>query len=271
MYVKIFQVHLPFSQSTSDLLERILVSPPPYHPVLNILKRCGFHRLAELMPRKKKLWKEAQLTILGEQRSAGEFWDAGRNPGVDSESAGVQDETQVYLWRMCKRHHMFQSFKSVIDNFKKGHGTSMNCKVCWMFNDLIDAFEAQEPSEYEETAHLFMSLAYGFDWIVDARVLKSGFGSVDIWVPALKLFFMIDGEGHFNVHHDRSVQVQEERDDAFNYEAIGKGFTVLRLHFKDHNLFQKKMKDMIAECERHPQRKPSLNWSPSFCRAKESL
>lgn len=168
-----------------------------------------------------------------------DYYAAELNPGIDLAHVGIHDERQAYLWRMCKQHLMFQSFKSVIDNFKKGHGSSMNCKVCQKYNDMKD--NAITPSTYEETAYLAMSHVPGVrvvDWMTDVRVLRGNFSSADIWIPLLNLCIMIDGEGHFGDHTGRSVEDQEEADDMFNYEAIDRGLTVFRLHFQDANLTQ---------------------------------
>ena len=107
------------------------------------------------MARARKLWKECKLTIMGDERPASEFWAADKNPGVELNDVGVHDQRQVFIWRICKCHLMFQSFKSVIDSFKKGYGTSMNCKVCQQYNNMID--NASIASTYEETAYLAMS------------------------------------------------------------------------------------------------------------------
>lgn len=215
----------------------------------------------------KKLWRNAELLIHGEGVRAEKFWDAEKNAGIDLNTVGVQDKRQVYLYRSCLKHYMFQSFKSVIDNFKK-HGTSMNCKVCGAYNDMLSIEDTQVASAYEQI--VFDCLGHrNDDWIVDARILLGNFGSADILFPAFSLIVMVDGEGHFHDQHGKAVHQQEERDDAFNYEALDQGYKVLRLHYRDHAIFGSLLQNMLADCQ-SKQFKPCLCWSPAFHRAKES-
>ena len=216
----------------------------------------------------RKLWKNVELLILGEGVRAESFWDAEKNAAIDLNTVGVQDKRQVYLYRMCRKHYMFQSFKSVIDNFKK-HGTSMNCKICQAFNTMLSLDDTQKASAYEQSVFDCLSHMKKDDWIVDARILLGNFGSADILFPALKLIVMVDGEGHFHDQHGKAVYQQEERDDAFNYEALDQGHKVLRLHYRDQAIFGSLLQNMLADCQ-SKQLKPYLCWSPAFHRAKES-
>ena len=75
---------------------------------------------------------------------------------------------------------------------------------------------------------------------------------------------MIDGEGHFFDQHGTAVSEQEERDDNFNYEALDQGYSVMRLHYRDRNLFDKLIRERIAHCKGASQKKASLRWSPEF-------
>ena len=227
------------------------------------------------MPRQKQLWKDKCLPYLGTLIMASTLWVADRNAeDIDLESVGVHDETQVFLWRACRKHLMFQSFKSVTDNFFKGkkYGTSLNCKVCCFYNDILVGCKTQEPSQWEEAAYHIMkksSLA-PVDWIVDAKVLQNSNSKADIWIVDLHLIFMVDGEQHFFDSHDRPVAEQEERDDVFNGAAISEGFCVMRLHYRDKDLYPTLMAGTIAECQKKDV-KPFVNWSPAFKSAKWTL
>ena len=170
-------------------------------------------------------------------------------------------------------HYMFQSFKSVVDNFRKKHGTSMNCKVCGKYNTMLDLDKTRTASQYEETAYMVMRrTAFAQeDWIADARVLLGNGSSVDIWIPALDLCVMVDGEGHFFDQFGKPVFRQEETDDDFNYDAVGKGFSVLRLHYKDHHAFSPLLLNIIDEFGGKPKTRPFLHWSPAFKLARQTL
>ena len=219
------------------------------------------------MPRpRKRLWKDYELQILSEPCKAAVFWDTARNGDIDLDEVGIQDQRQVYLWRACAQHLMFQSFKSVIDNFKRKHGTSMNCKVCEMYNDILGSDSTQKPSQWEVDAYRVMSSSTikATDWLIDVRLFEKCGSSADIWIPHLNLIFMVDGEGHFFDQHGRPVSQQYETDEAFNFEALDGGVSVLRLHFEDRKMFQQLMLDTIAYCGRHPSRHAFVKWSPHF-------
>ena len=191
-----------------------------------------------------------ELVIRSQTIPAEQFWISERNPSIRLATVGRQDERQVHLWRACKKHLMYQSFKSVTDNFSKGHGTSMNCKACEQYNDMLKE-GTQLPSIYESAAfRAIRALRLSdSDWIVDARVIVGQVGSVDIWILELNLLFMIDGETHFSDAYERLHQKQVEADDAFNDSATAQGFCVMRLHHKDVKHYKSLMSDMIAKCK----------------------
>lgn len=218
------------------------------------------------------------LVIKGEEILAGTFWCESMNPGIDFDSVGVQNESQAYLWRACKKHLMFQSFKSIVDNFKKNHGTSFNCHCCQFYNDILPPESINLPSSFEQHVFSILDSQFGSrNWIYGSRVLLGNFSSADVWFPKLKLFVMIDGQQHFEDSHGQSIAHQEETDDDFNYEALDRGFCVLRLHYKDvavgYGQTIKLLQSVVSVCEAGlvKKLKPFLEFSPSFERARESL
>lgn len=166
---------------------------------------------------------------------------------------------------------MFQSFKSVIDNFKKEHGTSMNCMVCEFYNDLLLPERTIKASAFEQNVYGILDRLYSAgDWIYGARPLLGNVSSADAWFPALRLFIMIDGETHFEDAHGKPYTQQEDRDDDFNYEAIDKDFSVLRLHYEDvsSGSIAGLIKSVVTDCQRS-KRRPFLDFSPAFKRPRE--
>ena len=74
--------------------------------------------------------------------------------------------------------------------------------------------------------------------------------SIDIYLAALKLCIMVDGEGHFRDHRESTLYKQHSVDDRFNKNALKKGVKVLRLHFKDVGIYQQIICIAVQRCRR---------------------
>lgn len=147
----------------------------------------------------------------------------------------------------------------------------MNCVVCEFYNDLLPPERTPQASAFEQYVYSLLDRLYAAgDWIYGARPLLGNVSSADAWFPALKLFIMIDGETHFEDAHGKPHTDQEDRDDDFNYEAIDRDFSVLRLHFQDVSSGQisELIRKVVSECHKS-RRRPFLEFSPAFKRPRE--
>ena len=91
------------------------------------------------------------------------------------------------------------------------------------------------------------------DMLVDHRIvgLKASPSPVDIYLPAIDLCIMVDGEGHFRDSRRAAQEPQEcqsEIDNRFNKEAVQKGHKVLRLHYEDHLLYTQIIQVAVRRC-----------------------
>lgn len=192
---------------------------------------------------------------IGEERcekALASFWAPELNQlSLDSVHASTTE--QCFFTKLCGRHCSKQSPKSLHHNFERRAGTSLDCKVCQVYN--WDS-HCVAPSQYESAAY---SAVFNLPAelqvpeqtvLIDHKLLGGRFSPVDIYLPCLDLCIMVDGEGHFSKHHSITAQNQEEIDNVFNLEAIRCGFKVLRLHYEDAGLYAAIVKVAVSRCRK---------------------
>lgn len=89
------------------------------------------------------------------------------------------------------------------------------------------------------------------DMLIDHKLPGTTGSTVDIYLPAVRLCIMVDGEGHFKQHRDISGRTQEVIDDRFNHEAIAKGYRVFRLHYLDQGIYPLIVKTAVHRCRQN--------------------
>lgn len=185
---------------------------------------------------------------------------------------------QCAIFRLCRKHTAWIQPKSVFDNFQKhALGTSLDCKVCKLFNDVHNAVK---PSRYESRTYAALAKVSAnnpdltlqpHEWHTDAHVLpttyKVNHSSVDVYVPKHKLCIMVDGEHHFPNKRRRNVskqvKAQQEIDHEFNRVALAEGFSVLRLHYGQLYCFEPPIFHVLLACKRGACRN-KIEFSKSF-------
>ena len=172
------------------------------------------------------------------------FWDQKHNSELDLSSIGIAEEAQCQLHCLCWKHSTVKSPKAVVDNWKRGSKTALDCRVCHVFRD---PKKGRKPSKYEKQCYTILrDLKVG--WLAEVRVLKGTCSSADVWVHESNLIIMLDGEGHFGKIYGTPVWKQKDVDDRFNAAAATAGFHVLRLHFADTKHFKKNIMDTVSRC-----------------------
>ena len=169
-----------------------------------------------------------------------DFWAADLNP-EDFCGLAKSYAAQCYFLRLCKSHIVRQTPKSLLHNFTASQlqSTSLDCKVCGVFND---SEHAQLPSAFEAAAY---RAVFGLpaqcgitvnQVLIDHRLLKVD-SPVDIYLCCIKLCIMVDGQGHFRDHMETTAAKQAKIDLNFNKQALKHGHKVLRLHHQDVGLY----------------------------------
>ena len=108
--------------------------------------RLADERLEILLP------GQAQLNV----KTVTDFWPSGLNvAALDSLKSG--HSKQCYFTRLCGLHRAKLAPKSLVHNFRKHTGSSLDCKACKMYNCAKGADAACSPSAYETAAYLALS------------------------------------------------------------------------------------------------------------------
>ena len=143
--------------------------------------------------------------------------------------------------------------KSLHYNFDSRGGTSLDCKMCEVYNWRS---KFVKPSQYESAAYKAISSLPAElqvaeqEILIDHKLLGGELSAVDIYLPSLNLCIMVDGEGHFSSHHCITAQRQEEIDHKFNTQAIRAGHKILRLHFEDAGLYTSIVRAAVDRCRK---------------------
>ncbi len=184
------------------------------------------------------------------QKTLASFWASELNQlSLDSVYASTAE--QCFFKNLCGRHYSKQSPKSLLHNFQRRGGTSLDCKACQVYNQ--DRHSVR-PSQYESAAYaaVFTVLdqvqTESQPLLIDHKLLKADYSAVDIYLPSIDLCIMVDGEGHFSKHHGISAQKQEEIDLKFNSEALRCGHKVLRLHYEDAGIYAEIVRVAVGRC-----------------------
>ena len=131
------------------------------------------------------------------------FWAHTKNSHLPLDRVLASHASQCHFTRLCSHHTALITPKSLLFNFQNLRRTSLDCKPCRVFNN---AKHAVLPSRYEEVAYRAVAAlpsALGIcpsDMLVDHRIdgLENSPSPVDIYLPAINLCIMVDGEGHFS-------------------------------------------------------------------------
>lgn len=163
-----------------------------------------------------------------------DVWHPTLNPSLEEcNELGTQSVQPIYLYRVCKRHVSLATIKS----FMNTESTSWyNCKICCKYQDKRNLIPKSSKVEKKVFKIVNSELDLQDDeWVTDAKPLYDGSstGSVDIYVPKLKLVVLIDGDSHFRNKYNIDKCKQRQIDERFNMAAI-KQFHVIRLHHEDY-------------------------------------
>lgn len=153
---------------------------------------------------------------------------------------------QVFLYRCCGKHVVYLTPKSLTNSFQNS-GSALDCKVCklYMTRTRAPTESALEERVYETVANYFLPDR----WVSDACCVKTSKSSADVWVPALKLIIMVDGEFHFKDHFKTTAEAQKDIDKRFNSAAVQQGMTVLRLHHRDITVWPDFIDRVVHDCK----------------------
>ena len=210
------------------------------------------------MGRSRRLLKHIKLDVRQPARqrcnkAISSFWAADLNErSIDSVCASTEE--QCYFIRLCGEHTTKQTPKSLLQNFTARHGTSLDCKICRVYNREKCA---AKPSSFESVAYSAVSSLPGHLQVsqqlilVDHRVLGGDCSAVDIYLTSFDLCIMIDGEGHFRQHRETTSYKQNDIDSHFNTEALRLGHKVLRLHYGDVSLYHDIVRIAVDRCSRN--------------------
>ena len=99
-------------------------------------------------------------------------------------------------------------------------------------------------------------LSSATDLYTEIKVLRQKYGAADLYVPCYQLVICVDGEGHFNGNqgdvYGEPVCRQQERDAAFNAQAMQQGIVVLRLHHEDRMYWHRHLHRAFERCKAKP-------------------
>lgn len=186
-------------------------------------------------------------------KTVAEFWHPEQN-AAELNKLHSSHPGQCYFLRLCRVHMAKMAPKSLIHNFKALKSSSLDCKPCKIFNLARSTEPPCPPSSYETAAYHAVSVLpehFGIrpeDMLVDYKMPSLRGSSIDIFLPAVNLCIMIDGEGHFRDHRESTVLDQQAIDDRFNRNAIKKRTKVLRLHHKDSGIYNHIVKVAVQRC-----------------------
>ena len=96
---------------------------------------------------------QSQLDV----KTVADFWPSRLN-AVALESLKSSQPEQCYFIKLCRVHRAKLAPKSLIHNFRKHNGSSLDCKPCRIFNIAKSAEAACGPSMYETAAYRAVSL-----------------------------------------------------------------------------------------------------------------